>query len=49
MIKTKIECEVWTRAVGFFRPVSSFNKGKKEEFKDRVPYKLPVFKSEEKE
>jgi ribonucleoside-triphosphate reductase len=41
MTKMEVECEVWSRPCGFFRPVSSFNKGKKEEFSERVPYKLP--------
>lgn len=25
-------CEVWTRVMGYHRPVSEFNKGKKSEF-----------------
>lgn len=29
-------CEVWTRVMGYFRPVSGFNKGKKSEFTERV-------------
>lgn len=28
-------CEVWTRVMGYHRPVSSFNKGKKGEFYER--------------
>ena len=32
------EAEVWTRVVGFHRPVQSWNKGKKEEYKERVAY-----------
>lgn len=32
------ETEVWTRVVGFHRPVQSWNKGKKEEYKDRVEF-----------
>jgi hypothetical protein len=28
-------CEVWTRVMGYFRPVSEFNKGKKSEFLTR--------------
>lgn len=28
-------CEVWTRAMGYCRPVSGFNKGKQSEFKER--------------
>lgn len=29
-------CEVWTRVMGYFRPVSNYNKGKKSEFAERV-------------
>jgi ribonucleoside-triphosphate reductase (formate) len=32
------EAEVWTRVVGFHRPVQAWNKGKKEEYKDRVEF-----------
>lgn len=32
------ECEVYTRVVGYLRPVNRFNKGKKEEFKQRETY-----------
>ncbi len=32
------ESEVWTRVVGFHRPVQSWNKGKKEEYKDRETF-----------
>jgi len=28
-------CEVWTRVMGYHRPVSSFNTGKKGEFQER--------------
>jgi ribonucleoside-triphosphate reductase len=34
MIKRQ-PCEIWSRVVGFFRPTSQWNKGKKREFKDR--------------
>ena len=30
--------EVWTRVMGYHRPVSEFNKGKKSEFADRTPF-----------
>lgn len=30
------KCEVWTRVMGYHRPVESFNIGKKGEFNDRV-------------
>ena len=29
------KCEVWTRVMGYCRPTSEFNKGKKSEFKER--------------
>lgn len=32
------ECEIWTRVMGYYRPVSMFNDGKKEEFFERVYY-----------
>ena len=28
-------CECWTRVMGYFRPYSHFNKGKKSEFQER--------------
>ena len=32
-------CEVWTRVMGYHRPVSSFNTGKKGEFAERVYFR----------
>jgi hypothetical protein len=29
-------CEVWTRVMGYYRPVSEFNIGKKSEHSDRL-------------
>lgn len=34
------ETEVYSRVVGFYRPTKLWNKGKKEEYKERVEYKL---------
>jgi anaerobic ribonucleoside-triphosphate reductase len=34
-VKKAIKCEVYSRIVGYYRPVDSWNKGKQEEFKDR--------------
>lgn len=31
----KIPVEIYSRCVGYFRPVSNWNKGKQEEFKNR--------------
>lgn len=33
-----VTCEVWTRVMGYHRPVSSFNIGKKGEHAERVPF-----------
>ena len=33
--KCKKKCEVWTRVMGYHRPVKSFNRGKKAEFGER--------------
>ncbi len=33
-------CEVYTRVVGYLRPVAQFNTGKQQEYKDRKEYKL---------
>ena len=30
------ECEVWTRVMGYYRPVSEFNIGKKSEHAERL-------------
>ncbi|HCP16535.1 TPA: ribonucleoside triphosphate reductase, partial [candidate division WOR-3 bacterium] len=35
-------CEVYSRVVGYLRPVKQWNDGKKAEFKARKRYKLPV-------
>jgi ribonucleoside-triphosphate reductase len=32
------ECEVWTRVMGYHRPVSSFNRGKKGEHYERLHF-----------
>lgn len=32
-------CEVWTRVMGYYRPVSEFNQGKKSEFYERQTFK----------
>lgn len=31
-------CEVWTRVMGYHRPVSQFNKGKKQEHAERLHF-----------
>ncbi len=34
------ETEVYSRVVGFYRPIKQWNKGKKEEFTDRKTYQV---------
>jgi len=36
----KIPCEVFCRIVGYYRPINSWNSGKKEEFKDRIYFDI---------
>ena len=35
MTKRVIPCEVYSRVVGYIRPISSWNQGKRQEWKDR--------------
>lgn len=37
------ETEVYSRVVGYLRPVKNWNKGKKEEFKDRKTFKINAY------
>lgn len=43
----RLKCEVYSRVVGFLRPVQNWNEGKAQEFKDRRTYdwKLAVSKT----
>jgi ribonucleoside-triphosphate reductase len=38
--KCKEECEIYTRIVGYIRPVNQWNKGKQSEFKMRKTFKF---------
>ena len=40
MTKCGEKCEVYSRVTGYFRPVANWNKGKKEEFKDRRTFRI---------
>lgn len=48
-IKEKIPCEVYSRVVGYIRPVNQWNRGKREEFYDRVMLKFDNQKLEGRE
>ncbi len=41
MARCGAKTEVYSRVCGYFRPVSNWNKGKKEEFKDRKAFATP--------
>lgn len=41
-------CEVWTRVMGYFRPFSQFNKGKKAEFCERKAFLEKNFNNKKK-
>ena len=38
MNQGRTRCEVYSRVVGFLTPISQWNKGKREEFGDRVTF-----------
>jgi Anaerobic ribonucleoside-triphosphate reductase len=33
-------CEIWTRVMGYHRPLSSFNRGKQGEHQERVTFRF---------
>lgn len=37
----RTRCEVWTRVMGYHRPVSAFNRGKKSEHRERRLFREP--------
>jgi len=39
-LKNYQPCEVYSRIVGYFRPVQQWNLGKQQEFKERKEYKI---------
>lgn len=40
------ETEIWSRVVGYLRPVKDYHKGKAEEYRQRKKYVLPAFMTE---
>jgi len=40
MANKKVPCEVFCRIVGYYRPISNWNEGKKEEYGDRKVFSL---------
>ena len=39
--KKKVPCEVYSRIVGYLRPLRNWNAGKRQEYADRVNYSKP--------
>ncbi len=37
----RTRCEVWTRVMGYYRPVSMWNAGKQSEYADRRAFREP--------
>lgn len=46
MREKKMPVEVYSRVVGYFRPVNQWNKGKQQEFNDRKEYAVENLKEE---
>ena len=40
--KERQRCEIWTRVMGYYRPVSQFNRGKQSEFAERQFFVEPA-------
>ena len=40
-VEKKIECQVFSRVVGYWAPVRNWNKGKQQEFAERKEYEVP--------
>lgn len=40
--KKRIPCEVYSRIVGYLRPVRDWNVAKQQEFRDRAVYEQPT-------
>lgn len=38
----RTRCEVWTRVMGYHRPVHMFNVGKQSEYRERKQFKEPA-------
>jgi anaerobic ribonucleoside-triphosphate reductase len=39
-IKMGVPCEIYSRVVGYYRPVKNWNEGQRQQFKDRKTFKV---------
>lgn len=46
-VSKRVRAEVYSRVVGYMRPVGQWNKGKQSEWKDRVDFIAPAIESPE--
>lgn len=37
-MNTEVKCEIYSRVVGYYRPLDNWNNGKKEEYNERVEF-----------
>jgi anaerobic ribonucleoside-triphosphate reductase len=44
--KQRTRCEIWSRPVGYLRPVQHWNNGKKQEFEERKTFKVDEYTPE---
>lgn len=42
----KVQAEIYSRVAGYFRPVNQWNKGKQEEFSQRLEYSMDIVTEE---
>ncbi len=40
-VEVKIPCEVYSRVVGYLRPVQNWHQGKQQEFGERTTFQVP--------
>lgn len=43
-MKCRSKTEIYSRVVGFFRPIQQWNDGKQQEFKERKMFNIEEFK-----
>lgn len=44
-----LPCQVYSRVVGYYNPIESWNIGKREEFRERKPFKVDETKLKQEE
>jgi len=47
-VEERQPCEIWTRVMGYHRPISQFNRGKKQEHEDRKHFREIRLKNDDK-